>query len=101
MKFNRHPIYSGAGNTFVILEEQIPSKESIQTLCITHQTDGLIVIENQSVMHYFNADGSEADLCGNGLRCVIKYLWDQGQKQHLYTIATRAGLHTGTICGSQ
>ncbi len=44
--------------------------------------DGLILVEPSSVavarMTYFNADGSPAGVCGNGLRCVVKWLHDRG-----------------------
>jgi diaminopimelate epimerase len=44
--------------------------------------DGLILIgpsERGDVrMRMFNADGSEAEMCGNGVRCVAKYVWDRG-----------------------
>lgn len=43
-------------------------------------SDGLILIENSSVadfkMRIFNSDGSEAEMCGNGIRCVGKYVFD-------------------------
>ena len=46
-------------------------------------------------MRIFNADGSEAEMCGNGIRCVGKYVFEKGytDKQHL-RIETRAGIKT-------
>ena len=45
-------------------------------------SDGLILIHPSQIadarMQMFNADGSEAQMCGNGLRCVAKYLYDHG-----------------------
>ena len=45
-------------------------------------SDGLILIcpsERADVrMRMFNADGSEAEMCGNGVRCVAKYVYDHG-----------------------
>jgi diaminopimelate epimerase len=45
-------------------------------------SDGLILIgpseRGDARMRMFNADGSEAEMCGNGVRCVAKYVWDQG-----------------------
>lgn len=109
MKLNK---YSGAGNTFIILEENELPQKKINSLCTSYLTDGLILLQNVNeqrekrgqevnpvVMRYFNADGYEADMCGNGLRCVIKYLWDQGIKQDIYTIITRVGLQKGMISG--
>jgi diaminopimelate epimerase len=44
--------------------------------------DGLILIgpseRGDARMRMFNADGSEAEMCGNGVRCVAKYVWDHG-----------------------
>src|SRR6516162_3332535 len=45
-------------------------------------SDGLILIgpseRADARMRMFNADGSEAEMCGNGVRCVAKYVWDHG-----------------------
>ena len=60
-------------------------------------SDGLILIEPSDTadfgMRIFNADGSEGDMCGNGIRCVGKYVYERGltDKTEL-TIATKAGL---------
>ena len=59
--------------------------------------DGLILIEPSDTadfgMRIFNPDGSEGDMCGNGIRCVGKYVYERGltDKTEL-TIATKAGL---------
>ncbi len=59
--------------------------------------DGLILIEPVEAadarMRMFNADGSEAEMCGNGIRCVAKYVYDHGisRKPHL-RIATGNGV---------
>jgi diaminopimelate epimerase len=59
--------------------------------------DGLILIlpspQADVRMRIFNADGSEAEMCGNGLRCVAKYAYDHGLVSNLAaTIETGAGL---------
>ena len=62
-------------------------------------SDGLILICNSNIcdfkMRMFNTDGSEAQMCGNGIRCVGKYVYDKGltKKQNL-TIETLAGIKT-------
>ena len=62
-------------------------------------SDGLILIENSKTcdfkMKMFNYDGSEAQMCGNGIRCVGKYVYDNGltNKKNL-TIETLAGTKT-------
>lgn len=62
-------------------------------------SDGLILIEPSEKadvkMRIFNADGSEAEMCGNGVRCVAKYVYDYGivRKSEL-SIETLAGIKT-------
>lgn len=89
MKFTK---MHGAGNDYVYIncfEEQIadPAKLARQ---VSHRnfgigSDGLILILPSSRadlrMRMFNADGSEAEMCGNGIRCVAKYAYDHGLTQ--------------------
>lgn len=62
-------------------------------------SDGLVLIEPSSVadfgMRIFNADGSEAEMCGNASRCIGKYVYERGltQKQEL-TLETKGGVRT-------
>lgn len=59
--------------------------------------DGIILIENSDLadfrMRIFNSDGSEAEMCGNGIRCVGKYVYDNGltNKKNI-SIETLAGI---------
>ena len=61
--------------------------------------DGVILIGPSSVadgkMRMFNADGSEGKMCGNGVRCVGKYLHDSGRaKKPVVTVETKSGIKT-------
>lgn len=61
--------------------------------------DGLIVIHPSQVadarMQMFNADGSESEMCGNGIRCVSKYVYDHAiAKKDVLKIETGAGVLT-------
>ena len=62
-------------------------------------SDGIILVQKSDVadfkMRIFNADGSEAKMCGNGIRCVGKYVYDKGytDKTRL-TIETLSGIRT-------
>ena len=81
--------YEGAGNDFILIDDRIPSfpvhdTHLIQQLC--HRkfgigADGLILLQNSEKaafrMRIFNADGHEAESCGNGLRCLGRFLLDQ------------------------
>src|SRR4029079_2239612 len=59
--------------------------------------DGLILIARSEKadarMIMFNADGSESEMCGNGIRCVAKYVYDHGiAREQLLNIETGAGV---------
>lgn len=61
--------------------------------------DGMIYISKSDVadfkMRIFNADGSEAKMCGNGIRCVGKYVYDKGYtNKTMLTIETLSGIRT-------
>ena len=65
-------------------------------------SDGLILIAKSEIadfkMRMFNADGSEAEMCGNGIRCVGKFVYDKGLTQkNTITIETLAGVKTLTL----
>jgi diaminopimelate epimerase len=74
----------GAGNDFIIIEGPCPVDVQKLALKVCHRTDGigadgLIVIEPSkkanAKMRIINADGSEAEMCGNGARCMAAYLF--------------------------
>src|SRR3954451_20618095 len=65
-------------------------------------SDGLIVImpsdQADARMRMFNADGSEAEMCGNGVRCVAKYVYDHGlARRHPLHIETGRGVRTPRV----
>jgi len=78
----------GTGNDFVLLRVQGAEQDwsdLAQAMCDRHYgigADGLILVLPSSRadvgMRMFNPDGSEAEMCGNGLRCVVKYAVDEG-----------------------
>lgn len=56
--------------------------------------DGLILILDDASgqgMRMFNSDGSEAEMCGNGIRCVAKFLYDRGRIEKIAVLSTGAG----------
>lgn len=86
MKFTK---MQGAGNDYVYIngfEEQVTDPPSLARQVSDRHfgigSDGLILIlpsDRADVrMRMFNADGSEAEMCGNGIRCVAKYAYDYG-----------------------
>ncbi|MCH9625256.1 MAG: Diaminopimelate epimerase [Chlamydiales bacterium] len=100
-------LYSGAGNCFLLFDNQKQDLPAIQisSLCEKYAADGVILVE-RSVradvkMRTYNRDGSEAEMCGNGLRCFTLYLNEIGIKQEEYLIETEAGLHKAWIHNSE
>ena len=74
----------GLGNDFIVLDGPIGlDTEEIAALCDRRfgiGADGLLVVSRGEPirMEYWNADGSPAEMCGNGLRCVARYAYDRG-----------------------
>jgi diaminopimelate epimerase len=95
----------GIGNDFVVVDDRadpIPESElaSLASAVNNRRTgiggDGLILIRNSSdhdyQMRMFNPDGSEAEMCGNGIRCVGKYAYERGiVTSRSVTVETKAG----------
>ncbi len=95
----------GAGNDYVYVDcfnEKVPPDLPRLARRISDRHfgvggDGLILIHPSDVadarMQMFNADGSEAEMCGNGIRCVAKYVYDHGlAKSRNLRIETDAGI---------
>ncbi len=99
----------GAGNDFVLVDqyrntETILSEEELpdlaKKLCDRHfgiGADGLIlVLPSQKAdyrMRIFNSDGSEAEMCGNGIRCFTRYVWENSEeKKDVISVETLAGI---------
>ncbi|GAB4185672.1 MAG: diaminopimelate epimerase [Simkaniaceae bacterium] len=96
--------YHGSGNDFVIFdnwEETFPKKPGlISKIC--HRrfgigADGLVLLEKSSCadyfMRYFNADGYEANFCGNALRCIASCIPNHLKGSRENTIRTYYGIH--------
>src|SRR5919201_3156546 len=96
--------YHGTGNDFVLVEDledrhPLPS-QVIARICDRHRgvgADGLIRIVRGDgadfFMDYANADGHVAEMCGNGIRCLAKYVYDRRLvAATTIDVMTRAGL---------
>ena len=74
----------GLGNDFVVVDGPIEiDRALVERLCDRRKgvgADGVLVITagDPVAMDYWNADGSAAEMCGNGLRCVARYAFDRG-----------------------
>ena len=108
---------SGAGNDFVVADNRDGSIAEADKAPLARRTcrrrigvgaDGLILIERSGVeqdadyvMRYFNADGSEGELCGNGTRCAAVFAREIGAGGTSQRVATPAGvLRAEILAGS-
>ena len=92
---------SGAGNDFMVIDARGLTLDfpSLATeLCKKASCDGFMAVDNSDIadfkLHFYNADGSRGEMCGNGSRCVAKFAYDHGIAPEHMTIETDAGLLT-------
>ncbi len=100
---------SGAGNDFIVIDNRRGAigrdvRELTKQLCRRRMSigaDGLILVgesrDHGFRMRYFNADGSEADMCGNGGRCVARFASELGITGREMEFESRAGLHRAAV----
>lgn len=105
IKFSK---YQGAGNDFIMIDArnsmQNLGEEQIKFLCDRHfgiGADGLILLsedpDSDFRMKYYNADGREGSMCGNGGRCIIRFAEDLGIIKGETVFSAFDGLHKGTV----
>jgi diaminopimelate epimerase len=101
--------YQGTGNDFVIMDNRDGrynglTTEQIRFLC--HRrfgigADGLMLLNNANgydfEMKYYNADGGESSMCGNGGRCLVKFAWNIGIRKNKYEFIAPDGPHQAEI----
>ena len=101
--------YQGIGNDFILLDGTDGSlridPEWCRKACDRHYgigADGVLYVmpgeSTDITMRIINADGSEAEMCGNGIRCVAKHAYDFGiVKKESFTVHTLAGDLTADV----
>ena len=96
----------GLGNDFIVVDNRnekvsdVEATELARKLCerrFSVGADGLLLVSNSAVadvkMRIFNADGSEAEMCGNGIRCFAKYCYENSVvRKNELTVETLAGI---------
>jgi diaminopimelate epimerase len=96
----------GAGNDYIYIncfQERVDNPAALAVAVSDRHfgvgSDGLVLIcpstQADFKMRMFNADGSEGQMCGNAVRCIAKYVWDNGMTaKNPITLETRAGVKT-------
>ena len=100
--------YQGTGNDFIIIDgrEKMPdlSESKIARLCDRRfgiGADGLMILRNYPgydfEMKYYNADGREGSMCGNGGRCIVRFAHSLGIHRDYYHFLAADGEHDAEI----
>lgn len=102
---------NGAGNDFVLIDNRLGdlrlAAEQISKICDRHRgvgADGVLVLERAANgadfrMRYYNADGGEAEMCGNGARCFARYASRVAGPAEKLSFETPAGVIGATLQG--
>ena len=103
---------SGSGNDFVIIDNREPvldpetKRDFVKKVCQLKNSvgaDGVIFIENSDKAAYkwdfYNSDGSSAEMCGNGGRCVARYAFEKGIAPQTHSFETVAGIIEAEVNG--
>jgi diaminopimelate epimerase len=102
---------NGAGNDFILIDNRAGdidlNPSQIARLCDRHRgigADGILLLENPSDhadfrMRYFNADGGEAEMCGNGARCFARFANKVTGAEDKMSFETPAGVISAELAG--
>jgi diaminopimelate epimerase len=105
--------YQGTGNDFIILDNRTGMYDSINNKQVAKLcdrkfgigADGLMLMNSKEgydfEMKYFNADGNQSSMCGNGGRCMVQCAYHMGIHKYTYRFLAADGLHEAEIDNKQ
>ena len=93
---------NGAGNDFAVLDarnKELNYSALALELCKLTGSDGFMAVTASDIadfqLHFYNADGSRGEMCGNGSRCICRFAYDIGLAGETMTVQTDAGIVYG------
>ena len=101
---------NGAGNDFMVLDarrqENLDFSALAVELCKLANADGFMAVGQSETadfrLHFYNADGSRGEMCGNGARCICRFAYETGIAGECMTVQTDAGtVHGRRLSESQ
>ncbi len=89
---------NGAGNDFAVIDargKKIEFSPLATALCKLTGADGFMAVDESPTadfrLHFYNADGSRGEMCGNGARCICRFAYERGIAGAEMTVQTDAG----------
>ena len=93
---------NGAGNDLMVIDARgltLDFEKLALELCKLGSADGFMAVDHSEIadfkLHFYNADGSRGEMCGNGARCICRFAYDHGIAGETMTVETDAGLVPG------
>ena len=93
---------NGAGNDFMVIDargQNLDFSALALELCKLSGADGFMAVDYSEIadfrLHFYNADGTRGEMCGNGARCICRFAYDMGIAGERMTVQTDAGI----VCG--
>ena len=92
--------WQGLGNDFIILEDKTATKELAINMCDRKfgiGADGLMSVKKSDnadiAWEFYNSDGTKPEMCGNGIRCFAKYVFEKGLiNKKTFSVETLRGI---------